>query len=79
MSDFASKLNELKTLAEQRQIEKTRAEANLENLKQRKAELEAELGKLGVKPEDLQDKIDGLKSKINSKLEEAEKLLNKEV
>lgn len=73
--NYVERLNKLKALAEQKQSEKTRAEANLENLQNRKKEIENELNEMGVEPEKLEKEIAELQASIEDGLSKAEELL----
>ena len=75
MASVTERLESLKAEIERGKTEKTRAETNLESLNKQRAEIEAELKVLGVKPEDLDREIERLKAEIEAGLAEAEGLL----
>ena len=75
MATVTERLENLKRQIEQGKTEKTRAEANLESLEKQRAEIEAELAEMGVKPDELDSEIEKLRGEIEAGLSEAERLL----
>lgn len=78
MATVTERLESLKSQIEQGKSEKVRAETNLESLEKQRKEIVAELAELGVKPDQLDQEIERLKSEIEAGLSEAEGLLRPE-
>ena len=74
-TDITGRLNNLKSQIETGKTEKAKAQANLETYTKQQEELIAQLGQLGVKPENLDAEIAKLDQEIAANLAEAEKLL----
>lgn len=75
MATVTERLESLKIEVERGKTEKTRAETNLESLQKQRAEIEAEVKAMGVKPENLDQEIERLDTEIRAKIDEAERLL----
>jgi chromosome segregation ATPase len=74
-TDITARLNNLKSQIEIGKTEKAKAQANLETYTKQQEELIAQLGQLGVTPENLDAEISKLDQEIAGNLAEAEKLL----
>ena len=73
--DYIKELDRLKTANDRAKTERAKAEANLETLEKRKAELQAECKKLGIKPDDLPGEIKRLDTAIQDGLMRARELI----
>jgi hypothetical protein len=74
-TEITARLNNLKSQIETGKTEKAKAQANLETYTKQKDDLVAQLGQLGVTPENLDSEIARLDQEITANLAEAEKLL----
>ncbi len=74
-TDVLVRLNNLKAQIEQGKTEKAKAQANLETFTKQRDEIIAQLGQLGVTPENLDAEIARLNQEILANLEQAEALL----
>ena len=77
--NYEQRLAVLRQQIDQAKSDKARAEATLQMVEQRQAEIEAELGQLGVKPDELDAEIARLRGELEAKLAEAEGLIPAEM
>ncbi|NLM06204.1 MAG: hypothetical protein GX219_04715 [Tissierellia bacterium] len=76
--NFSDKLNALKDKLEKAKIERTKAQTLLDSLEERQKELNDEIIKMGIWPENLEEAVKELETKISSLLDEAEKAMKGE-
>ena len=76
--NFSDKLNALKDKLEKAKIERTKAQTLLDSLEERQKELNDEIIKMGIRPENLEEAVKELETKISSLLDEAEKAMKGE-
>ena len=76
--NYEQRLQVLRNQIDAAKQEKARAEATLQMVEQRRAELHKELAELSVKPEELDETIKALEAKLEASLAEAEGLIPEE-
>jgi chromosome segregation ATPase len=73
--NYEQRLSTLRTQIDQAKQEKARAEATLQMVEQRRAEIYSELAQLGVKPEDLDAEIKSIRERLEEELGKAEAIV----
>ena len=77
--DYEKTINQLKENLDKAKSLRIRAEARLEQLNAQKQELLTELSALGVKPENLEDEINKLKTEIEELINKATAMIPSEL
>ncbi|SJZ31207.1 hypothetical protein [Selenihalanaerobacter shriftii] len=79
MTDFAEEIKQLKDDLDKAKSKRYRYEARMEELKKQRKKILNKLEENGVKPEELDDEINSLESKLQKAISQAKELLPQDI